>query len=480
MDAVRGWLVVLGLGLVSATARAQVDAGRDAADAATTGDAGTGAPGDADSATQGSCNLSTRFDGDEQCILPPASGFQLHYGPPSYDDTSVAPYLRPPGDETIQCLFRKSPNAQELVSNEFHFRARPGLFEASLWRLPVARPDSVFPEDCGALAGGVALVSARQTLSDVTFGGAPENAGLAWSFAPATQLALKIHTINVSASELLEESWLNVVASDPSTVTQQMQGLSLHGLGDDVPPASKIAHAFGCAAPGELRVLQIVGFVSAAVEELKVQVRRADGSREPIYDSFDWHEPIALRYDSVTTNPTPDAASMRSGGLTGVLNLHAGDSLEWECTIANVTSQALPYGSDRIYEAVVCDVSGIIVRSDGTGWTCQDDRRTPDAGTGAAGSSGAGGRPSIPDAGRTSGGAGGTGRGGQTATGGAVVAPVPDGGGDVSARAVSSDGGCNCRVSTSVERDPWNLAAALSTLLGLSARRAGRRRGARQ
>jgi hypothetical protein len=463
MNAGRGWTIALTLGLISMPARAQLDAAADATDAA---------PPGSDSGTPDSCNLSTKYDGDEQCILPPASGFQLHYGPASYDDNAAAPYLRRPGDETIQCFYLKTPNTQYVSTNEFQFRSRPGLFEATLYRLPAARPDSAVPEVCGGLNDAIPVLSARHLAPDVTLRGAPENEGLAWELAPATQLALRVHTVNITAHDLLEESWINVIASDSATVVSKLGGLSLRGLRDAIPPGDSVAHSFGCAAPGDLRVVQIVAVASGAVQEVKVQVRRADGSREPIYDSFDWNEPIILRYDSVTSNPAPNAATRQSGGYSGVLNLHPGDSLEWECQLVNQTDHTIPYGPDLIYDQVQCDVRGILVRSDGTSWTCEDDRRTPDAGTGAAGSPGTGGRPALPDAGRAgSGGAGGMGRAGARATGGTIIAPAPDGGGDVAASGVTSESGCNCRLSSGTERDPWNLATALLALVCLSTRR---------
>lgn len=470
MKAVRGWSIAFLLVWAPRAAYAQVDAGRDATDGAT--------PSVADSGGTSGCNLHTSFGGDEQCILPPAAGFQLHYGPANYDDPgAVAPYLVPPGAEVEQCLFMKTPNTGELFANEFHFRARPGLFGASLWRLSAARPDSVVPEPCGALTGAVPLLSLQGATADLTPDGAPENAGLAWDLAPATQVAMKIHSIDVTDHELLSEAWLNVVPADAATVTARLEGLELRAIGEDVPAGSQITHSFACAAPGELRIVDITGVESASVQELKVQVRRADGSTETIYDSYDWHEPIALRYDSVTLNPAPDAASLRSGGVSGVLLLHPGDSLEWACTVANTTAQVLPYGSGLVYNGVVCDVRGAVVRSDGTGWTCVDDRARPEAGVGSAGASGSGGSAPAPDSGSGAGGRGGTtGRAGAPAPGGNQTASGPDGGSDTSAAGVRDTGGCNCRTSSGTPEERRPIGAAMLALLGISARRVGKSR----
>src|SRR5262245_8767071 len=71
-----------------------------------------GAAAGATGANTNPCNIHSGYAGDELCILPPdpSEGFQLHYGPPSYDAAAVQPYLINPGDEMTDCFFVKSPN----------------------------------------------------------------------------------------------------------------------------------------------------------------------------------------------------------------------------------------------------------------------------------------------------------------------------------------------------------------------------------
>src|ERR1041385_8554677 len=228
MNAVRGWMIGAAIVCVAVGARAQGDAGGDATDGAPPGTE-SGAP---------SCNLSTGYEGDEQCILPPVNGFQLHYGPATYDQ-AAAPYVIPPGTENVACVFSKTPNTAVVFANEFLFSARPGLYDASFWRLPAARPDSTEPEPCGALDA------------------APENGGLAWSIEPHTQIAMKLHAIDVRAQPILTEAWLNVIATDASAVTKELAPLDLRGVDGDVPPAIQLVDSFSCPAPGEIRVIEL-------------------------------------------------------------------------------------------------------------------------------------------------------------------------------------------------------------------------------
>ena len=61
--------------------------------------------------------IDSGYDGDSQCIQPPPSGegMQLHYGPSAYDDPDeVERYLIAEGDESVDCVFRKTPNAGEV------------------------------------------------------------------------------------------------------------------------------------------------------------------------------------------------------------------------------------------------------------------------------------------------------------------------------------------------------------------------------
>src|SRR5262245_41281398 len=106
---------------------------------------GTGKPGPDDWGTAAMpCNISTGYPGDELCILPPpeGTGFQLHYGPSSYDQAEINKFLLMPGDERTDCIFVDTPNQTEVFFNEYHGRMRPGSHHMLLYLADADVPDT--------------------------------------------------------------------------------------------------------------------------------------------------------------------------------------------------------------------------------------------------------------------------------------------------------------------------------------------------
>jgi hypothetical protein len=128
------------------------------------------------------CNLNSGYAGDELCILPPdpSKGFQLHYGPSSYDDAAVQPFLLYPGEEMTDCFFVKTPNPTIVYSNEYHGRMRPGSHHMIVYAQGKSVADGLQP--CNQGADSRFLVGAQTPVIDIPLPGtqpAPENEGLA-------------------------------------------------------------------------------------------------------------------------------------------------------------------------------------------------------------------------------------------------------------------------------------------------------------
>ncbi|HEX7668908.1 MAG TPA: hypothetical protein VF395_04970, partial [Polyangiaceae bacterium] len=248
--------------------------------------------------------------------------------------------------------------------------------------------------------------------------------------------------------------------------------LELRGRADGVPPGGALTTHFHCAAPGAIRVVELTAALSASVNAFSASVVRAAGDKKVVYTTYNWDEPSALRYDSTTVNPEPNSVTKTDGGASGILDLAAGDSLDWDCAINNQTNGPLPFLTGSPYTGVTCDLLGVYVSAGATPWVCTSDVRTADGGAGPAMPTGAGGAGTGRGA---TGGAGGT-----KATGGAAgtaTNPNTDAGSnpDTSARsAAKTEGGCGCRVSAGVADAPkggLGLVGLLLSLLGLARRR---------
>jgi hypothetical protein len=212
--------------------------------------------------------------------------------------------------------------------------------------------------------------------------------------------------------------------------------------------------------------------MSAAVRRLSAWVVRASGERELIYETYDWGDPPALRYDSITANPPPDPNTATSGGLSGILLLDPSDTLEWECEIDNSTDQVLPFGITGVYEGVTCDLTGFHARG-GETWRCEQPtpEPEPEPDAGAPDAAAAGGTTSTGSGGGGAAAAGGSSSGGSRSASGGSMNDADTG----MTSSGSDDGGCGCRTpaSSRATRSPSYLAGLA---LGLVAWRRARRR----
>ena len=75
---------------------------------------------------------------------------------------------------------------------------------------------------------------------------------------------------------------------------------------------------------------------------------------------------MLLEYNSVVKNPAPDAASKTEGGWSGVLDLKAGDKIEWFCDVVNQQDSVLRF-TNQTYLGEMCIVDAEAVGSSCTG-----------------------------------------------------------------------------------------------------------------
>jgi hypothetical protein len=300
--------------------------------------------------------------------LPPEAsiGFQVHYGPASYDTAVTQPFFSPGGDIRTDCLYLESPNTTDVYLNEYHLRARPGMHDGSVLALSSSHPDGVAPCDPGfnyrSLAWSPGL--GAKDVPDVL---APENAGLAMRLAPNTQLALRLHTLN-ACCPLLREVWVNFVYENPSTITQLVDSLLHAKVGAATPLAanSQLVVNGSCAAPRAIRILDLSAQGTHRYAERATIWKVSGASRTLVYESYSPMEWETLSYDSVHTNTPPNPANSQGGGHDGVLQLAAGDRLEWECSLANTTIQNVTFDDS----SPACVVQGRYVESTGAPWSC--------------------------------------------------------------------------------------------------------------
>jgi hypothetical protein len=64
-----------------------------------------------------------------------------------------------------------------------------------------------------------------------------------------------------------------------------------------------------------------------------------------------------LEYNSLTMNTPPDATNKVAGGWNGILDLKAGDTIDFECEIVNMTNKNF-MGANEADDDEMCIITG--------------------------------------------------------------------------------------------------------------------------
>ena len=315
---------------------------------------------------RGGCSdLDTRFLGDDACIAPPApdEGFQIHIGPEDYDEEAeVAQFILRPGEETSQCWTYHTPNQEDIYYSSYVFSGRPGTHHVFNSMLSVEVEDGGGFKVCvdsglgnssgrvGGLPGAGRAYVARQPI-------APENEKLGSFVAANTPAEADMHYFNFTEDDILREFWLNVYyidadeVEDTVKVVRGMGGLSWTAA--PIAPGTDQVYRYECPFSADGRLIGIAGHYHAHGVRETAHIRRADGTRFPIFEMYDYNDQATFAFDSITDNP--EFTGEADFGHTGMLEVSAGDVLEWECHIINDSDVPLRY-TNSVHEGEMCNI----------------------------------------------------------------------------------------------------------------------------
>lgn len=318
------------------------------------------------------CSLDTGYDGDDQCIQPPApdEGFQIHYGPRDHSDPAqIEEFLLMPGEEVVDCVYANSSNDERIFFDYFVNRFRPLTHHLTVTRLTSDVEDG--HRACGSDGAGSAGLVGGTTVANKSIGAEavpPENRGLATEVPPHAQMAMQMHFFNFTDEPILREGWMNVYYKDPAeveTVMAPIQGIS--GLGGVVPPGETGIWQGRMAAPTDLRIVNLYSHFHANTVRMTAWLYPAEGDPFMVYETFDWEHTDVYAYDSVHKNPYSDRETRTPGAHTGMLELQEGDELVWECEIVNELDTPIRWANEAI-TAEMCIVRGNYAPSWGSPW----------------------------------------------------------------------------------------------------------------
>jgi hypothetical protein len=287
------------------------------------------------------CGLKTNYLGDEYCILPPPAdmGFQLHIGPTNYENPE-ATYILQPGEENVVNLSAVSGNDKDIVYYYRQYRMRPGSHHV------------ILTADERSIGGTQNLARDNPERGVIP----PENNGIGLPLKAKATINANMHFYNFSDKPMLRELWVNYWYKDPATVTETANRIfSMTGVRAAVAHSHVVVGA-SCQITGNGRVLSLAGHRHSNNVRFSVWHKTGE-QRTLVFDDYDAEHPGFLEFNSLVTNPLPDPATKKMGGVSGMLNVKAGDTLDFECEIINTTDKNF-VGQNEAADDEMCILTG--------------------------------------------------------------------------------------------------------------------------
>ncbi|HET8936758.1 MAG TPA: hypothetical protein VFN67_25115 [Polyangiales bacterium] len=316
---------------------------------------------------RGGCAINSGYPDDHACITAPApsEGIQIHIGPKNYNDPAeVAKFIMKPGEESSQCWTYRTPNTEDIFFQSYVLSGRAGTHHVLGSKLQGDLPiDQAFGRCADTREGGEVVNLGPMPMATKAYMPrthvAPENEHIAQRL-PANVLAqADMHYYNFTDHDILREIWINLYTAPKEQITGEV--LRIRGMGgfgwNDMPiePGTNMVYQYECPIVGEGRILELLGHYHAHGVRFGASLKRKAGTPEKVFEMYSYEDPAGFEYNSVTKNPafTQNAA----GAFSGILEVHDGDVLAWECHIINDSDTPLHY-TNEVKTGEMCNLWG--------------------------------------------------------------------------------------------------------------------------
>ena len=308
--------------------------------------------------------FKTKFPGDQYCILPPPPelGMQVGLHPQGdtdaywkamwagdysgYDDPA-SEWVLMPGGEVTQNYMTTAPNTEAKNYYRTYFRMRTGSHHNIVSLHMSSQPDGWISNNGGEALPGpfdqstgtlVGLLGGQQRPDDgtpATLEKPPEDEGLYLRFPAAPRVLFNMHHFNTLDKPVLREGWSNIwYEPNAAAVASWYMGMEPTQIVSlNVAPGKTADLHYSWKISQELRLLRVFGHRHFWTTNFSTWITRASGDTELIYQSFDWFDMPTYRYDSVVQNPPLSPEDRVDGAVSGVVKLHPGDTMHFNCHI---------------------------------------------------------------------------------------------------------------------------------------------------
>jgi hypothetical protein len=287
------------------------------------------------------CGLKTPYPGDEYCILPPApdKGFQIHFGPPDYNNPTPEWVLQP-GEENVVDMNTTSGNDKQVYYYYRQYRMRPGSHH-------------VIVTGNGRRLGGTQNLAK----DNPDFGEIPaENEHIGLPLDAHTDINANMHYYNFTDKPIIRELWVNFWYKDAAQVTEPAKEVfSPTGVSAAVAHSHVVVGA-SCPVTGDGRLLSLYGH--RHLNNVRFSVWHNRGSeRQLVLEDYESEHPSVFEFNSLAKNDLPDPKAKRPGAMSGILEVKTGDSLEFECEIVNKSDKNFT-GANEAADDEMCILVG--------------------------------------------------------------------------------------------------------------------------
>ncbi len=319
---------------------------------------------------RGKCNIDSGFPDDNACILPPApdEGMQIHIGPSDYNDPDqINKFLLKAGQEVDSCWTFHTPNDKDVYYQSFVLSGRAGSHHIINTMYNVEMTDGGFTAcaDPGTGTNGNIIDNlpgaSKPFMPRMPV--APENANVGRMVPANTPSQADMHNFNFTQNDMLREFWMNIYFVDKSVVTEETNQIrGMGGLGWLIAPiamGTDKTYSYSCPITADGRILGLLGHFHSHGTHLTASIQRASGDVEKVFEMYDYLDPAEFSYDSVTVNPPFSDSS--PGASSGRLDVHAGDTLLWDCHIVNNDQPGGLTYTNSVKTGEMCNLWGAIV-----------------------------------------------------------------------------------------------------------------------
>ena len=168
---------------------------------------------------------------------------------------------------------------------------------------------------------------------------APENEHFGAAVPAKVAAQADMHYFNFGDKDVLREFWLNIYFAPAEQITEQanlvrgMGGLSWALIPIPMSATAKV-YPYTCPITADGRIMSLTGHMHSHGQRFTAWIKRKGvADRQKVFESFNYADAQTFVYDTITTNQT--FAPNMAGAVSGLLEVKAGDSLDWECEVLN-------------------------------------------------------------------------------------------------------------------------------------------------